>query len=259
MPLFFALEGAGRSTIVFLHAFPLSGAMWDGERKEFTAQGFRVLVADLPGFGQSIRQAKPFIPDMASSVLQLLDSVSIQEPVTVVGLSMGGYVAFEMLRQAPRRIRALGLCSTRATSDTEDEISKRMKTAEQIRREGLVPQIEVLLPRLLGRTTLAQKPKISDYVRSLILANEPGGIADSLEAMAYRRDSTDLLSGISCPTLIVVGAEDVLIPMTQSQDMQQGIPDAHTAVIHQAGHLVNLEQPRAFNEALRGFLRTHAL
>ena len=242
-----------RIPLVLVHAFPFSQAMWKAE-----ASGLRelaeVITPDLPGFGGSARLTPPSIPRMAQEIAAVLDRMKIQEPVVIGGLSMGGYVAFEFLRQFPERVRGLGLFSTRAAADTPEAREGRLKTAQKIRTEGLEPFTKTILPKLLGKTTIATQPRVVEEVTRRILANDPGGVADALLAMADRRDSTDLLGLIRCPTLVIAGEEDSFIPVSEAQGMRDRIPGAELEVIQKAGHLVNLEQPEAFQSILEQFL-----
>lgn len=227
--------------------------MWEGERVYFGGRR-QLLTPDLPGFGCAPRQTRPSIPEMARAAAVFLDQQGVREPVVVGGLSMGGYVAFEFLRQFPPRVRALGLFSTRAAADTPESRIKRFKSAEEIRASGLQAFARAVLPNLVGSATLRTQPELLRRVTEIILANDPQGVADSLLAMADRRDSADLLADLSCPCLVVAGEEDSFIPVDQTRAMQARIPNSRLAVIPQAGHLVNLEQPAAFQKALEEFL-----
>jgi pimeloyl-ACP methyl ester carboxylesterase len=239
--------------VVLIHAFPLSHAIWRNSISVLRGIG-RVIAPDLPGFGGSPRQESPSIPQMAKEIATLLDHLKVKEPVVVAGLSMGGYVAFEFLRQFPKRVRGLGLFSTRAGIDTPEGRGGRLKSAQKIKAEGLKPFAGTILPRLLGKGTIESKPEVVQEVTRLILANDPSGVADALLAMANRRDSTDLLPAISCPTWVIAGEEDSFLPVSEAQGMQARIPGAHLEVIEKAGHLVNLEQPALFQQILEEFL-----
>lgn len=250
-----AYEETGRGLpVVLLHAFPLSGRMWRFQEEAF-AGTVRLIIPDLPSFGNSARQTSPSVPDMAAEVAALLDHLRIHEPVFIGGLSMGGYAAFEFYRQFPARVRGLGLFSTRASADTEEARAKRMKTIELIEKSGLEPFIQAVTPNLLGRTTLEKNPEAAAFVREMILANRPEGVTDSLRAMAARRDSTDLLGTIRVPVLVAAGDEDLFIPLAEAEKMHQAVPGALFARMSGAGHLVNLETPEKFNEVLGGFLK----
>ena len=242
-------------TVLLFHAFPLSSSLWKGEVERLKSQA-RVVTPDLPGFGRAARQKTgPSIPQMARDAADLLDRLGLQEPVVVGGLSMGGYVAFEFLRQYPERVRALGLFSTRASADTPEARTQRFKTAKGIQENGLEPFARAVLSNLLGKTTLRTQPDVGRRVREMILANSPDGVADALLAMADRRDSTELLAEIRCPTLVIAGDEDTFIPLEQARAMHRQIPGAQIEILSQAGHLVNLEQPKKFQEILEKFLK----
>jgi len=121
-------------------------------------------------------------------------------------------------------------------------------------RDGCVHRWVPRLPKLLGETTRRTRPEVADHVRSLVLSSSADAIAGSVRALMTRQDSTPLLSTIHFPTLIVVGAEDTLTPLALSEKMHSSIPGSEMTVIAGAGHLSNLEQPEAFNDALARFL-----
>ena len=247
------VTGDGPPTVL-LHAFPLSRRMWSRECLQW-GRFVRVITPDLPGFGESPRQGTPSIPAMASAVFALLDQLDIHEPVIAAGLSMGGYVVFEMVRQAPERVRALGLFATRATGDTAEQRQGRLMLAERIREEGMQPLVETMGSMLLGRTAQASRPDLSKIIMTDIQANDPEGVADALVAMARRADHTDLLPSLARPTLIVAGEEDAVIPMAQTADMHRRIPGARLEVLPHAGHLVHLEQPALLDGVVERFVR----
>lgn len=250
-----AYEEAGRGpAAVLLHAFPLSGEMWRPQIQAL-ARHARLVLPDLPGFGRSPRQKTPSVPAMAQAVAELLDQLGIREPVFIGGLSMGGYAAFEFARQFPERVRGLGLFSTRAAADTEEAKVKRMKTSALIQEAGLESLIQAMIPNLLGITTRKTHPETEVWVREMILRNEAGGVTDALKAMAERRDSSPLLSSMRVPVMVAAGDEDLFIPWEESETMQRAIPGSVLTRLQGAGHLVNLESPEAFNEALGFFLK----
>ena len=249
-------EVAGQGPLlVLLHAFPLSRKMWARELREWTRFA-RVVAPDLPGFGDSPRQREPSIPAMAASVLALLDTLGIHEPVIAGGLSMGGYVVFEMARQAPERVRALGLFATRANADTDEQRRGRFALRDRILQEGVQPLIDAMVPKLLGSTTRAEHPDITQALIEEIRRADPAGIADALATMARRADATDRLPSLMCPTLIVAGEEDAVIPSAQADEMRRRIPGACLERIPRAGHLINLEQPERFRDVVERFVRS---
>jgi pimeloyl-ACP methyl ester carboxylesterase len=127
-------------------------------------------------------------------------------------------------------------------------------SALKAEREGSRAIGEDMIPLLLGRTTLETRPSVVERVRTMIEGNSPQGIAAAQRAMAERRDSTNMLSVIDIPALIVVGSEDTLTPVAEAERMCGGIRGAHLRTIDNAGHLSNLEQPEEFNAALIDFI-----
>ena len=214
----------------------------------------KVIALDLPGFGRSPSEPKPSIAKMAQEIGRLLYSLNVKEPVMIAGLSMGGYVAFEFFRQFPERVRGLGLFSTRAGADTSEAREKRLKTAGEVMQDGLESFAKKTLPNLVGKTTLEFNPKLTGEIMDMISSNNREGIAAALFAMAERRDLTNLLGSIKCPTLIIAGEEDVLIPFSESESMHTQIAGSEFHLLPKAGHLVNLEQSAAFQKVFEDFL-----
>ncbi|HKX29707.1 MAG TPA: alpha/beta fold hydrolase [Blastocatellia bacterium] len=239
--------------IIFLHAFPLSQKMWDAQVDRIAAN-HRVITFDWRGFGQSslgagIQSVETFADDLAA----LMKSLNL-ERATICGLSMGGYAAFAFYRKYRDLLSSLILADTRATPDTEEGKRGRQEMADLVRTQGTPPIIETMIPRLIGETTLQKSPAVAEQVRSIIKSGQPEGIAQALIAMANRPDSTSILAEIDCPTLIISGDEDRLIPLSEAEKMHHAIPKSSFEIVHQAGHLPNLEQPEGFNLAILKFL-----
>ena len=242
-----------RGTLVLLHAFPLNARMWEPQRVLADA-GWRVIVPQFRGMDGGERvQPVTSTDDFAGDVIDLLDALHIEDAV-FCGLSMGGYVAFAIFRHAPRYLRALVLADTRPQADSPEGVAGRKKMIALVREKGAVAIADEMLPKLLGQTTLRERPEVVERVRGLILSNSPEAIAGAVTAMMTREDSTPLLATVHCPTLIVVGAEDTLTAPSASEDMQRQIPGSALVVVPAAGHLSNIEQPEAFNAALGQFL-----
>jgi pimeloyl-ACP methyl ester carboxylesterase len=189
---------------------------------------------------------------VAAAVLGALDARGVDE-VAVVGLSMGGYTAMAMLRQAPERVRALVLADTRATADGDAARADRLEMARTVRAEGVEPIVEPMLLRLLSAAA-REEPHIADPVRGRIRRCTPEGVASCQEAMAARPDSTEVLAGLTVPTLVVGGDQDAVTPVEEMRGMAALIPGARFRTVDEAGHLANLEQPAGFGELLAGFL-----
>jgi len=245
-------EGTGRP-LVFLHAFPLSQKMWNDQVAAF-APSFRVITFDWRGFGESsLPEGSSEMASFADDLIGLLDLLEIDRAV-ICGLSMGGYAAFSFLSNHANRVKALILADTRATADTEEGRNNRLTMAALVREKGPTAIVEQMTGRLLGAKTIKGNPEAVARVRSMIEANQSEGIARALLGMAARPDSTPLLATIACPTLIVVGEDDVLTPPADAKAMSAGIAGAELEIISNVGHLPNIESPSEFNRILQGFL-----
>src|SRR5579871_502370 len=250
--------GAGKP-LVLLHAFPCNRSMWAPQISTLR-QGhyFEVITPDFRGFGESEVPEGPYLMDMlADDIAALLDVLHI-EACVLGGLSMGGYVAFAFYRAYRTRVRALILADTRPQADTPGGRATREETARLAEREGSQAVVEQLLPKLLTAETLQEQIGTTARLRAMMEIATPAGIAGALRGMALRPDSTDLLSQIQCPTLVLVGEEDGLTPPSDARMMAQCIPHAQLVTIPKAAHLANMERPEAFNRALSAFLETYA-
>jgi 3-oxoadipate enol-lactonase len=244
-------EDAGNGEpVLFVHAFPLNRRMW-APQVEALNDRYRCLTVDLRGFGESDAPDGPYsLEQMASDLAGLLDAEHI-ERVTLVGLSMGGYLAFAFWRHYADRLRALVLADTRAAADTEATRKGREELAQRAEAEGLAPVVAAQLPRLLSP---AAPPELREWVRDMIEEATPHGVAGTLRAMAGRPDSGDVLARISCPTLVIAGGDDVVTPAAEMEAMAKRIPASTFVTLPGAGHLSNLEAPAEFNAALGAFL-----
>jgi pimeloyl-ACP methyl ester carboxylesterase len=238
--------------VVFLHAFPLNRTMWSPQTSALAAD-WRCLAIDARGFGDSSATPPYDVNRHADDVTAVLDLVGVRSAV-IVGISMGGYVAFALWRRSAHRVRALVLADTRAAGDTLDGRERRRDLIELARSRGAAAVAEKQVIGLLGKTTRARHP---DLVRSVQMMAEQGsidGIVGVLEALMARPDSTATLPTISVPTLVIVGDEDVLAPPKEARAMQASIPGSRLEVIAEAGHLSSVERPAAFNAVLSEFL-----
>jgi pimeloyl-ACP methyl ester carboxylesterase len=244
-------RGAGMP-LVFLHAFPLNRTMWKPQEETLSRQ-FRTITIDLRGHGESDAPLWRYsLEQYADDVAGLLDHLAVRQAV-LIGLSMGGYVSFAFYRKYADRVRALVLADTRAQADSEEARSGRFTTAQTAYRQGAGAVADIMIPKLLGATSLRTKPELAARIRGIIESNEPSGIIVDSMAMADRPDSLPLLAQITCPTLVIVGEEDQPTPPAEAQLIAQAISAATLEVIPGAGHLSSVEQPEWFNEVVGKF------
>lgn len=247
----YEVHGEGEP-VLLVHGFPLSRELWRpliGPLRE----EYRLIIPDLRGHGESATSPEMSMGRYAEDLAALLDHIGERRPVVLVGLSMGGYIAFEFCRRHPERVRALVLANTRAQADTEEGARGRRETADRALREGSDVVAEGMLGKLFAPAAAAA---LRERWRDIMAATPPEGVAAALRAMAERPDSFDTLRRLDRPVLVVAGEEDAIIPVEDARRMQEAARNAHLAVVPGAGHLTPVEQPERFVAALRGFLDT---
>lgn len=241
--------------IVLIHGYPFNRSLWT-EQTEALNSKYRVVAPDLRGFGESdSSEGTATMARMAEDVAALMDALAIEQAV-IGGLSMGGYVALAFARMFPARVKALVLADTRAQADSEEGKQTRHQQAEKALSEGMAGIADAMLPKLLTPDTVSKRPELVKRVRDMMLKTKPGGAAAALLGMAERDDQTEFISSIRVPALILVGREDAITPVADSEKMQSRIEGSRLVVIENAGHVSNLEQTEQFNDALLGFLST---
>lgn len=248
------LESGTGWPLVLLHAFPLDADMWRPQL-ERVPEGWRYIAPDLRGFGPAARGHVDTMDDFAADLFPLLDELKL-ERTALGGLSMGGYVAFAMVRREPARFNALVFADTRASADTEAGRSARREMLEAVATKGSMAVADMMLPKLLGRTTRKERPELEPQVRRMIEANGVEGISGAIRAMMTRPDAMSLLDTVNVPALLVVGEEDVITPPDDSDAMAARIARCNVVKLPRTGHLSNLEAPREFAVALADFLQS---
>lgn len=251
-------EGSG-PTILFVHGFPLSHAMWRGQLENLKSR-FRVVAPDLRGFGESPlptgdgAEAKSTMRQMADDCAAVLDALQIAAPVVLCGLSMGGYVAWQFAKHHSGKLRGLILCDTKAAGDTPEAAETRRKMAEHVLKHGTSAVAEAMPGKLFAQITHHEKPEIVAEIRSTIAATHPQGLAAAQRGMAEREDIRTRLPRIAVPTLVIVGREDAISPVDEMRAIAEAIPGAKFHVVEQAGHMAPLEQPGEVNRLIADFV-----
>jgi len=247
------LEAGSGTPVILLHAFPLHAEQWLPQLSRLPPR-VRVVAPDLRGF----RNSEPFVggesPEVtietyARDVLELMSHLDMPRAV-VCGLSMGGYVALAVWTRAPTRVSGLVLANTRAAADTGEARAARDRLIQLTELEGAGGLAAVMLPKLLGETSRREQPDLADAVDMLIRGNRGRGLQAAMRAMRDRPDFTPVLATITCPTTVITSTEDVVISRAEAEAMRAGIRGARLVEVPGAGHLSNLENPFAFNDAL---------
>lgn len=238
--------------VVFLHAFPLNRTMWEPQIGALVGEA-RCIPIDFRGFGDSAASPPYSMDRFADDVAAVMDTLQIERAV-IVGLSMGGYVAFAFWRRHRERVRGLVLADTRATADSPATLEKRRETIRIAETQGTTAIANLQIAGLVGKTTREKRPDVYDALHRTIAQGRADGIVGATQAMMQRPDSTPTLATIDVPTLVIVGEEDALTPRKDAEAIRAGIAGSRLEVLKRAGHLSNVERPAAFNTVVGEFL-----
>ena len=240
--------------LLWVHGYPLNRTLWRPQL-DGLADIARGLALDLRGHGESQSFSGAYPMDLlADDCAAFLDALEIRQPVVLAGLSMGGYACMAFCRRHADRLAGLILCATRARADSPDGKQNRTNSAALAQERGVPVAVTGLLNKLMAPITYRRRPDLVDRVKSMVEVTPLEGVVGDLLGMRARPDSLSTLAAFELPTLILHGAEDQIIPLSEAEEMQVTLPNAHLTIIPDAGHLLNLEQPHAFNVAVRRYL-----
>jgi 3-oxoadipate enol-lactonase len=249
--IYYDVLGAGKD-VVLLHAFPLSSDLWKPVADQLALR-YRVTLIDLRGHGRSeTGNGVATMAKHAEDVIRVCKQAEIGR-ACFAGVSIGGYVLFELWRQHREKVAGLALCDTKAGPDSPEARSARMKSADDIMERGAAQFLDSLIPKVLGESTRRNRQDIVQSIRKMMDNSPVQGIAAAQRGMAERPDSTPTLSTINSPTQILCGDEDTATPLAESQFMQSHIKGSRLQVIPQAGHLSVYEKTQDAVRILRGF------
>ncbi|MFE6940106.1 alpha/beta fold hydrolase [Streptomyces chartreusis] len=245
-------KGADSSSVplVLVHGHPFDRTMWAPQIGTFSAAR-RVVAPDLRGYG-----ASPVVPGItplsvfAADIEALLDDLEV-DTFVLGGLSMGGQIVMECYARFPDRIRGLVLADTFPAAETEDGRRTRAAMADRLLREGMRGYADEVLELMVAPYASAE---VKAHVHGMMTATPPEGAAAALRGRAERPDYRELLTRVTVPALVVVGADDTYTPVPDAEAMHAALPHSTLRVIEGAAHMPNLERPREFDEALAAFL-----
>lgn len=245
--------GDGSIPIIFLHGYPFDKTMWKGQL-DFLKSSYRAIAIDIRGFGKSTDEESTLSIDMfGNDLIQFMDKLNIDKAI-ICGLSMGGYIALNLIKRFPSHFEALILCDTQCIADTAEGKEKRYKTIEEIEAEGVTNFNESFIKKVFHKDSIKNKTKLVEQLRNVVFTNSKNIITKGYAALAEHLETCSSLSKISIPTLIICGREDQVTPLAQSEFMNKNIKGSILHIIDNAGHVSNLEQPKEFNKYLGEFL-----
>lgn len=231
---------SGRTPLALLPGLLLDRALWRHQARD---------LADLAEIRIADFSSQDSIEAMARSVL-----AAMPERFALCGLSMGGYVALSVAHLAPERVERLALLDTRAAPDSPEVTARRrglLALAEKGQFKGVTPK---LLPLLIHERRLGDAALTADLMAQAERIGRDG-FRRQQTAIMNRPDARPWLPAIRCPTLVMVGRQDVLTPLENATELAAGIPDSRLAVVDDCGHLPPLEQPEETTRQLRRWLQ----
>ena len=241
--------------VVFIHGFPFSLEMWQGQLDAAASAGYRGIAYDIRGHGMSdVGDGQYTVESHVEDLFGILDQLKIVKPA-VVGLSMGGYITLRALEREPGRFAAAVLCDTKSEADTNEGRVKRAVGVRAVKTGGSGPYAAEYVKSMFTPETFTKNPAAIEPIRQTIARTPPLSIAGTLIALAARTDTTSSLGSISIPTLILVGEKDTVAPPSSAASMHANIRGAELHIVPGAAHLSNLENPAFFNDRLLGFLK----
>lgn len=249
-------ENGSGMPLVMIHGYPLNRKIWDPQL-EGLSDAARVIAPDLRGHGESQPTPGPYWMDLlAEDIKQFLDALRIPRPFVLCGLSMGGYVAMAYYRQYSPELAGLIFAATRAKADSPAGKKNRDEAAAKAKQEGVQAVVASMLPKLLSPKTFQNNQELVDRLRDIMQQTSLEAMLGDLMGMKERPDSSLTLQEISLPTLIVYGEDDQVIERDEVESMHAALINSQLVVIPKAGHLLNMEQPDPFNQAVRSYLES---
>ena len=247
--------GAG-TPLVLLHGFPLDASIWKPCCQKLAASGYSVLAPDLRGFGKSSEIEKPIsLADLADDVEHVRTILIGDQPYILGGLSLGGYVAFEVWKRHRDFIRALILSNTKPQADSEEAKQGRLAMADKALKESTWDAVSPMLSKLLSARTLEHDPATTELVKTMMSRVPASTVAAIQRAMAARNDFSQQLASIKIPTLIVTGSEDPISPPADNRQWGSQIPNHRIEIIPEAAHLPQVETTEKLCELISNFCR----
>jgi pimeloyl-ACP methyl ester carboxylesterase len=251
----------GSRPIVLVHGLAACWQCWLETMPRLAAEGRRVIALDLPGFGASeMPSDKISIEGYGRTVERLCDELDLGQ-VVVVGHSMGGFTAAEFAIQYPERVERLVLQAAAGISTNDVKREPLMAGARVVAglgtRAAAQSRLLATRPRLrwLALQTVMRHPSRipADFVWELVAHTGREGFMPALDAIVSY-DFRERLSQIRCPTLVIWGAEDMLVPKRDADEYERVIPDARKVVFDDTGHSPMMERPQTFNDCLMEFV-----
>ncbi len=242
----------GKEPLVFVHAFPLSSEMWRNQAEYFSGK-YRVITYDVRGLGKSRSDDNQFMMEMYIDDLVKVIQHTGASKVNAVGLSMGGYIIQGAVLKNPGLFKTITLADTKGERDTDEALASRAGSIKLLKSGGRNEFKSVFVKRLINEANY--NTELRTDIENIIDGNTDEGICGALLALATRYNYLEGLSKLGIPSLILVGMDDILTPLPDSEKLHSALKNSALCVIENSGHMSNMENPSAFNTSLENFLK----
>lgn len=251
--LFFYETGDG-FPVVFIHGFCESSTIWKSLSKELSEE-FRIICPDLPGFGKSTLPDNNFsLEDIGDTLVSWLKGLDIEKCI-VIGHSLGGYIALEILRKHSDFVNGIGLFNSSAFEDPNEKKENRNKLIAFIRTHGVDPFLKTFVPSLFYPETANKHAQTIAQISDEGLLIAPESVVSYATAMRDRVDSIDLLKLYHERILLISGEFDQNVPLEKSKEMAAIIDDNNSHIIPNSAHMSLFEQSELCYDSIRKFVR----
>lgn len=249
--------GAGEA-VVLLHGFPYSKTLWDETFAEL-AKTRRAIRLDLRGSGESSVPDGPYLMEtLAGDVAGVLDALGV-ECASIVGHSLGGYVALAFARMYSERVARLAIACSRLVEDAPERARAREELALRLERENsMQPAIDTYVATAPAPQTIEKRGEIAQRAAEIARANDPRGAAALLRGMALRAPADDIAQELTMPVCVIAGGADAALSIEEARSVTVAFPDATLGICQASGHLPMLEEPERFNALLGAWLERPA-
>jgi pimeloyl-ACP methyl ester carboxylesterase len=249
--IFYRVSGQGRP-VLLIHGFGEDGNIWQAQA-EFLKTGFRLIIPDLPGSGRSDLAGDAGMEEMAETIHAIIHQENIDR-CTVIGHSMGGYLALALAEKYPNHLDALGLFHSTALADSPEKIQSRQKGIEFIREHGSYAFLKTVIPNLFSENSLMVCEADIERLVNNGVTFKPETLIAYYQAMMRRPDRSFVLRNIGLPVLFILGKKDRTVPLHEGLSQCYLPEKSYIHILKNSAHMGMLEEQQKSDSLLKNFL-----
>lgn len=254
--LWYRVRGEG-DPVMLVHGFAEDHHIWDEQAMQLEKR-FKVILPDLPGSGDSELSPDVTMENMAEALYVVMQEEE-SDAVTLIGHSMGGYVALAFTEKYPDHVRALGLVHSTAYADNEEKKATRRKGIEFIRTHGVHEFLKGTMPNLFSTVTRETNPELVTRLINRYKNMDAFSLIAYYEAMMQRPDRTEVLKNFKRPVLFLAGEHDTVVPLEHAVQQSEFPLLSYLHVLHRSGHMGMWEEPNETGFVLEEYIKNNVL